>query len=184
MMRVGEGGGGMSDKAKVTAEREGIITWRNSTRKLSDLIPWENNPVQLKKRQAKGLEASIDTFGFAAPLLISEDNELYDGHQRVKVMSLMEKYGTEAEVAVRVSSRRLTEHERQEMAVRFRRNVGEFDFDILANVFEVDDLIKWGFDDSELVGYILPEDWEEYDERISDDVEMVTCPECGHTFPK
>ena len=30
------------------------ITWTNATRKLSDLVPWEHNPVQLSKRAADG----------------------------------------------------------------------------------------------------------------------------------
>jgi len=28
------------------------ITWTNDTRKLSELVPWENNPKRMSKKQA------------------------------------------------------------------------------------------------------------------------------------
>ena len=161
------------------------ITWQNDTRKLSELVPWDNNPVQLSKRAADGLEISIDKFGFAQPLLVGPDGDLYDGHQRQKILDMMADYGPDAEIDVRVSSRPLTEAERQELAIRMRKNTGDFDFDILANQFEADDLLTWGFEPFEL-GLDengLPE-FKEYDESIEDEVEFHECPECGHQWPK
>ena len=39
------------------------------------------------------------------------------------------------------------------MCVRLNKNIaGEFDFDILANEFEMSDLLEWGFEDFELAG--------------------------------
>ena len=39
------------------------LTWTNSTRKLSDLIPWENNPRQIGEADAARLAESLDQFG-------------------------------------------------------------------------------------------------------------------------
>ena len=64
---------------------------------------------------------------------------------------------------------------------------GAWDFDILANEFEMDDLLAWGFEPFELGlsdGEIPDVEFREYDESIADDVEMCTCPSCGHEFPK
>jgi hypothetical protein len=43
-----------------------------------------------------------------------------------------------------------------------------------------------GFDAMELADIMLGKDVEfkEYDESAADDVQLLTCPKCGHTFPK
>ena len=43
-----------------------------------------------------------------------------------------------------------------------------------------------GFDAMELADIMLGKDVEfkEYDESAADDVQLVTCPKCGHSFPK
>jgi DNA modification methylase len=54
-------------------------------------------------------------------------------------------------VDVRVSSRELTEQERKKLVIYLRKGaVGHFDFDILANNWELDELLEWGFDKKEL----------------------------------
>jgi hypothetical protein len=99
---------------------------------------------------------------------------------------MAEKYGPDFEVDVRVSNRLLTEKEREKLAILLRKGaVGEIDFDVLANEFEVDDLLDWGFNERELEldGLMFPE-FKEYDESIADEVEYHECPECGHKWPK
>jgi len=55
------------------------------------------------------------------------------------------------EVDVRVSSRSLTEDERKKLTVYLHKGAtGEFDFDLLANNFEIDDLLEWGFETKDL----------------------------------
>jgi hypothetical protein len=43
-----------------------------------------------------------------------------------------------------------------------------------------------GFDPMEIADITLGKDVElkEYDESAADDVETISCPKCGHTFPK
>jgi hypothetical protein len=121
------------------------VTWVNETRRLGDLIPYEKNPKTLKKKQADGLKISIRKFGLAIPLLISPNNDIYDGNQRTALLTAMEEFGPDAIVDVRVSSRVLTEDEQKELIVRLVKNTAEFDFDALANNYEVKDLLDWGF---------------------------------------
>jgi len=129
----------------------GSITWTTERRRLGDLIPWPINPAQIKEAAAKRLIESLDEFGQVQTLAISPDNEIYDGHQRQLVWGAAQKYGQDYEVDVRVSSRKLTEDERKKLVIYLRKGaVGEFDFDILANNFELDDLLEWGFERSEL----------------------------------
>ena len=129
------------------------ITWTNSTRKLSELIPWPINPAQIGKDEAKRLEESLAEFGQIQTIAVSPTNEIYDGHQRQTVWGASRKFGMDYEVDVRVSSRELTEQERKKLVIYLRKGtVGEFDFDLLANNFEFGDLIDWGFNEKELLG--------------------------------
>ena len=125
------------------------IEWTNASRKLSELIPWPRNPRQINKDQAKRLAQSFDEFGQVETIAISPTNEVYNGHQRLNV--LMDKHGGDYEVEVRVSSRALTEKEREKLTVFLHKGAaGEWDFDTLANEFELDDLLDWGFEPKEL----------------------------------
>jgi hypothetical protein len=135
------------------------LTWTNETRKLSQLIPWPRNPRFIKEAQVKRLQESREEFGQPEPILIGPDNELYNGHQRLK--SWMVKFG-DIDVDVRVSNRPLTEKEREKLTVYLHKGAtGEFDFDILANEFELDDLLAWGFEPFELgLGADIETDYE------------------------
>ncbi len=125
-----------------------MITWTNSTRKLSELIPWPRNPRQIKGEQVKRLQESWELFGQPEVIAIGPASEVYNGHQRLKAWA--EKFG-DVEVAVRVASRALTEKEREKLTVFLHRGTtGEWDFDTLANEFEVDELVEWGFEPGEL----------------------------------
>lgn len=126
------------------------LTWTNDTRKLSDLVPWEHNPKRMTQKQADGLRASIEHFGFAVPFLIDEAGNIYDGHQRQTLMGAIKEYGPNATVDVRVSSRPLTDDERRELVVRLKQNQASWDFDMLPNLYEKDELLEWGFSPFEL----------------------------------
>ena len=125
------------------------ITWTNEQRKLSDLIPWPRNPRQIKTDQAKRLVESFDEFGQVETIAIGPGNEVYNGHQRLNVLA--SKYGKDYLVEVRVASRALTEKEREKLTIFLHKGAaGEWDFDTLANEFELDDLLDWGFEKSDV----------------------------------
>jgi len=119
------------------------ITWTDETRQLTALSPWARNPRKIENAQAKRLQESFKEFGQPEQIVIGPDNELYNGHQRLK--SWLSKFG-DIEIDVRVSSRPLTEKEREKLTIYLHKGaVGEFDFDILSAEFEFDDLLEWGF---------------------------------------
>jgi hypothetical protein len=128
------------------------ITWTNDTRRLQDLVPWEHNPKRMTRKQADGLRLSIERFGFAVPFLVSPDGDIYDGHQRQTLMGAIREYGPSATVDVRVSSRQLTDDERRELVVRLKQNQAGWDFDMLANEWDADKLLEWGFSEDDLLG--------------------------------
>lgn len=131
------------------------ITWANEQRRLSELIPWPRNPRQIRDTQVGRLQESLEEFGQPEVIAIGPGNEVYNGHQRLK--SWAAKFG-DITVDVRVSSRALTEKEREKLIVFLHRGtIGEWDFDMLANEFEMAELVDWGFDPAELGIVSLPD---------------------------
>jgi hypothetical protein len=124
------------------------ITWTNERRKLGSLIPWPRNPRKIKTDQAKRLVQSFNDFGQVEPIAIGPGNELYNGHQRLKVLAA--QFGKDYEVEVRVSSRALSKKERERLTIFLHKGAaGEWDFDILSE-WDIPDLMEWGFKDFEL----------------------------------
>jgi ParB-like chromosome segregation protein Spo0J len=138
----------------------------------------------MTRKQAEGLRLSIERFGFAVPFLVSSDGDIYDGHQRQALMGAIREYGPNATVDVRVSSRPLDDDERRELVVRLKQNQAGWDFDMLPNLYEREELLEWGFDDAELGMAFVP-DFEPVDESTQprlDQKAPVTCPHCGMEF--
>lgn len=161
------------------------VTWTNEKRRLGDLKPWPRNPRQIKTDQAKRLVESFDQFGQVETLAIGPDGEIYNGHQRLNV--LMSEQGADYEVDVRVASRPLDEKEREKLTIFLHKGAaGEWDFDVLANEFELDDLLEWGFTERDLyVSDAFMPDFKpvgEDEQGRLDQKKPVTCPECGHEF--
>ena len=163
------------------------LTWTNDKRRLGELMPWPQNPRQIRKEDADRLADSLDQFGQVQTIAIDPDGEIVDGHQRQNVWAALDRYGPEYEVDVRVASRELTERERQQLSVYLHRGaVGDWDWDSLANWdVEIGELVAWGFEESDLIGLDLSSvEFPEYDESIADEVEWLECPNCGHKWPK
>lgn len=123
------------------------LVWHNETRKLKELVPASYNPRKLTEKQHDDLKKSLEKFNLAEIPVINLDNTILAGHMRVRLMT--ELYGLEHEIEVRVPSRQLTEEEAREYNIRSNKNVGQWDFDILANEFNIEDLEEWGFNSSE-----------------------------------
>lgn len=122
------------------------MRWQSDTRKIDELNPCKHNPRKMSKHDADQLKKSIEKFGQCQPIVINSDNSIIGGHQRVKVM---EKLGYE-EVDVFYPTIPLDEHCANELNIRLNKNGGDFDYDILANVFDPADLLDWGFTLEEL----------------------------------
>jgi hypothetical protein len=126
------------------------LAWNTERRKVVDLIPYEQNPRILTKKQAGDLRKSLEKFNLVEIPVIDTHDRIIAGHQRLKIMQMIGR--GEEEIEVRVPNRELTEKEFQEYNIRSNKNTGEWDFDILANSFDTSDLVGWGFDEKELGG--------------------------------
>lgn len=122
------------------------MKWKLETRKISTLTPHPLNPRRLSKHDGEHLQKSLDKFGLCEPIVINRDGVIIGGHQRVATLKRMGK----KEVEVYVPERDLQEGEVRELNIRLNRNSGEWDFDILANGWDLDNLLSWGFLESDL----------------------------------
>ncbi len=145
---------------------------------IDSLIFAEYNPRQLTKDQYKHLKDSIDRFGLVDPIIVNSNptrkNIIVGGHQRVKVakdMNIKEVPVLEVD---------LTYDRERELNVRLNANTGEWDTDILANMFDIDELQDWGFDDIDLKIDDVKLDEEEKPKKDK----MIECPECTFKFYK
>lgn len=92
------------------------------------------------------LKKRITARGFHDVLKIDTEGFILSGNQRKRALVDL---GI-SEVNVLIPSRPLTSEERDKVVLESNRNDGEWDFDILANEFEIDTLIDVGFDPKEL----------------------------------
>ena len=110
---------------------------------INDLIEAEYNPRQLSKDQYKHIADSIKRFGIVDPIIINKNkdrkNIIIGGHQRVKVARDL---NIEIIPCVEVD---LSLDKERELNVRLNKNTGEWNYDILADFFDMDNLIEWGF---------------------------------------
>ncbi len=115
---------------------------------VADIKPADYNPREITKKQYAEIKESIGKFGLVDPLIVNihkdRKNILVGGHQRLQVIKDM---GLKTAPTVEVN---LDIKQEQELNVRLNKNQGQWNFDSLANFFDVDNLVDWGFDSKEL----------------------------------
>tara|TARA_R110002051_G_scaffold98296_1_gene168429 strand:+ start:91 stop:1335 length:1245 start_codon:yes stop_codon:yes gene_type:complete len=117
-------------------------------KKIKDLIFAEYNPRKLTTEEHQQLKDSLTRFGIVDPVIVNthseRENILVGGHQRVR---LWREMGNETIPAVEVN---LDYDKERELNIRLNKNVGSWDFDIMANNFDVEELKEFGFKAEEL----------------------------------
>ena len=72
----------------------------------------------------------------------------------------------------------LTTEQKRRFIIMDNRGFGEDDMDLLANEWDIDELIGAGFDEEELTGLVVPDDNKAIDEDDMADTKN-ECPKCG-----
>jgi ParB-like chromosome segregation protein Spo0J len=158
-----------NEKLKKNDEK---LIWKIETRKLKDLREHPKNPRKLSKNQHDHLTRSLEKFGVAEKPIINIDGMIIGGHQRLKVLK---KLGYK-EIECWVPSEKMDEKQCDELNIRLNRG-GSFDFDELANSYDIADLLDWGFSATEF--HI---DLEEPSSEEEEEPEK--CPTCGKKTKK
>lgn len=152
------------------------LEWYTEKRKVKDLIPYEYNPRILTASKKEKLKKSLAKFNLAEIPAINTDNIIIAGHQRILV--LMEVGRGEDEIDVRIPNRPLTEEEFKEYNVRSNIQVGEWDINMLEEMFSDIDLddIGLNLDDLEIPD-VIPDNLkseEEQDFDLTPSKEIIT----------
>ena len=129
-------------------------------RKIKDLIRAKYNPRKLTKVKEQDLNDSLTKFGMVDPVIINMNdkrkNIIIGGHQRVKVW---ESLGNKEVDCVELN---ITEEEEKELNIRLNKNTGDWDYNILNEYFDPQDLVEYGFEVNEV--YRTIEESEEDDD--------------------
>jgi DNA modification methylase len=110
-------------------------------KKISDLIPAPYNPRQSTAKQEKHLKESLEKFGLVEPIIFNKQTGyIVGGHFRVRELI---KLGVKEVECVIVD---LNEDDEMELNIRLNANTGGWDWDTLANDWDVVDLEAWGLE--------------------------------------
>lgn len=153
-----------------------MIKWHVSKKKIGELTPTEKNPRIITKTGIDMMINSIDDIGLAQPINIDLDGTILSGHARY--FALMEKYDAEYIAPVLIPDHKLNQKERRAVIVRMNKNIaGQWDHDILANDYDIDELLEYGFTPDELTGpqQLEPEAPKETEKKDEKEI----CPVCG-----
>ena len=108
-------------------------------KQIADLIPAPYNPRQSTAKQEKHLKESLEKFGMVEPIIFNKQTGyIVGGHFRVRELK---KLGIKEIECVIVD---LNEADEKELNIRLNANTGGWDWDTLANDWEVVDLEDWG----------------------------------------
>lgn len=152
-------------------------------RKIKDLKAADYNPRNISDTQITHLKKSLNKFQCVEPIVVNtyegREDIIVGGHQRLKAMKQL---GFKEVPTVEVC---LPLKEEKELNVRLNKNTGEFDFSLLEQEFEVDELLEWGFDEDELnftVEDISFEPASEGEQGRLDEKQLTKCPNCSKVF--
>jgi DNA modification methylase len=136
---------------------------------IGDLNEADYNPRQMTDKQVADLTASLKEFGLVDPIIVNghvgRKNIIVGGHQRFKIAKILGF----TEIPVVYVDLPLDQEKR--LNLRLNRNNGEWNWDALANNFDIETLIDVGFDKADLSVFDLSEDeFNEEEElgRVSD----------------
>jgi ParB-like chromosome segregation protein Spo0J len=157
-------------------------------RPIEALIPFARNPRAHSDEQVAQIAASISEFGFTNPILLDGENGVIAGHGRLAAAKLL---GLKAIPCIELGH--LSEAQKRAYVIADNKLAlnGLWNEELLR--LELTDLKELGanleligFDAMELADIMLGKDvnFKEYDESAADNVQLVTCPKCGHSFPK
>ena len=121
------------------------ITWQEASIKLSQLKEYANNPRKISKEMLDKLASHIKEDGYHQRIIVDNDYTIIGGHQRKKAL-YMAGYDDETEIEVLMSSRKLTPEEIDRLNIRDNLAFGEYDFEVLTERFDLNELLSFGMD--------------------------------------
>jgi ParB-like chromosome segregation protein Spo0J len=149
---------------------------------IKDLVLLKDNPRKITKDELNRLcDSLISDPGFldSRPILINEVDgilNVYAGNQRVQAAKKLKWKEIPCIVEKDLSLDLM-----KSRVLKDNKHAGEFDYDLLASIYDIDELISVGFTPEELH---LNLEHDELDSKDDEEKEkkLKCCPSCGHEF--
>jgi ParB-like chromosome segregation protein Spo0J len=139
---------------------------------INEIKPNPNNPRLIKDHKFKQLVKSIQDFPQMLelrPIVIDENNMVLGGNMRLK--ACIEAGLTDVPV---IHANNLSEAQKKEFIVKDNVGYGEWEWDSLANEWNIEDLDNWGLD--------IPAFANDIEQPKDNAIGGKTCPNCGVTL--
>ena len=139
----------------------------NSLMKISDIKANPNNPRIIKDDKFKKLVESVKSFPEMLelrPIVVNKDMIILGGNMRFKAC----KEAWIKEIPVIIADN-LTEEQEREFLIKDNVSGGEWDFDILANEWDKEELEEWGLD----VQFDNKEEQKDISENIKEEYQIL-----------
>ena len=121
------------------------ITWQATNIKLAQLKEYANNPRKITKEMLDKLASHIKEDGYHQRIIVDNDYTIIGGHQRKKAL-YMAGYDDETTIEVLMPNRKLTPEEIDRLNIRDNLAFGEYDFEVLTERFNQEELLSFGMD--------------------------------------
>lgn len=145
------------------------------TEKLANLTPSSLNPRSIKKKAYEDLKKSLKEFPEMKEIreIVTDENlMILAGTQRYYILKEL----GETEVTVKKVTG-LTDAKKREFMAKDNVHNGEWDTDIMANLWDPEELKGWG-----VPKFHLGETDDSEDEKPEKTAKEVECPYCGEAF--
>ena len=154
------------------------------------------DPRNARKHSQDNLDLISDALkevGAARSIVVDEDNVILAGNATVQAaraagLTNVQVIDADGETVIAVRRSGLTPEQKRRLALFDNRaaELADWDREVLLSLATDTDLSGlWTDDDlSALLGAVPQIEFPEYDESAAEEVAHVTCPECGHTFPR
>jgi len=154
------------------------VTHKEFVAKIADLKPSEENPRKIGRKAYEALKKSLVEFPEMKqirPVVVDEKMNVLAGHQRLYALQDLDY---EDVLVLQVTG--LTSKQKREFMVKDNVTAGDWDTDIIANLWDLDELEGFG-----VPAFKLPGSGGSGGDSNTDagyKRHEVTCPECGHHF--
>lgn len=169
-----------NEQAPVLSIKDVRLEWHEETRPLGVLKDNPKNPRYITRERFDQMVNSIKEDGYHDRIKIDLHNRIVGGHQRKKAL-IKAGWSKDDLLEVLVPNRELTQREFDALTIRSNVSYGEYDKDMLANEYEIADLLQWGVRSYE---FDLTSDIGIEEEKPKKDPKATECPKCGHRWVK
>jgi len=147
---------------------------------IKDIKENPKNPRYIKKDMLDHLDRNISTYGLVDRPIINQNMVLIGGHQRVRLLK-RKKHKT---VECMVPDRLLSDFEADDLLIGLNLHKGDWDYEHMANHWDVIDLLNKGFSEQQLLDQAkkAEEVLSEGKEEKAAAKKKKTCPNCGCEF--